>query len=100
MSLALTATEGAASTIKYGIVLESQPFGDVFVNLEQMLPADHLWLFDESPSITVHPTHYRFTPETWNIRQPVDVTIINDNIARSISSYTLGVAFNVTAPGD
>ncbi|WP_254564047.1 SBBP repeat-containing protein [Oscillatoria sp. HE19RPO] len=72
-------TSEAAGTASFEVVLDTQPTGEVTVNLVSSNTAEGTV---SVPSIT-------FTPGNWNVPQTVTVTGVDDNVADGNITYTI-----------
>jgi hypothetical protein len=75
----LTISE-AGQTDSYTVVLNTQPTANVTVTLTP------------DAQVRVAPTSLTFTPDTWNVPQPVTVSAVDDDVVEGAHSSTIGHA--------
>ncbi|MGK5092178.1 Calx-beta domain-containing protein [Deltaproteobacteria bacterium TL4] len=83
-------TSEAGETATFTIKLNSEPTGDVVVEVASSDPGEG----------TVSPAKLTFTPSNWNANQTVTVTGIDDESADGNQNYTILLTLNLTETKD
>ncbi len=74
---------------EYTIVLDSEPTGDVTVNLKS----------SEATSATVTPTEIKFTPSNWNNPRTITISAVDDNIDNTGDERTTVISHTIAGSG-
>jgi len=85
----LVTTEGGG-TAQFLVVLNSQPAGDVVIDLASSDPGEG----------SVSPAQLRFTPQDWSIPQTVTLTGVNDFVQDANQPYSAVVSMNTALTTD